>query len=234
MPSIADTATQLAAAGVPVLFLDTCSILDVIRAPVRGLGGCIEAASELLTMVTASPVLCNLVVGSFVPEEWNSNNQAVLAALSAHFDEMDQQAKHYHELCAHFGIPLSFSKPQYAASSLVSRVHDLSRRLLQVAVVIDPHPATQSRAYARVAVTRRRPCRKGGELKDCTILEEFLELCQQLQAVSFPQKKVFCSSNTVDYCAPGATPHPEIDADCAAVGLQFTTNLPWAVSELKK
>ena len=56
MPSIADTATRVAAAGVPVLFLDTCSILDVIRAPIpeRKLGGCVEAASELVATVTAA------------------------------------------------------------------------------------------------------------------------------------------------------------------------------------
>ena len=49
MPSIADTVAQVVAAGVPVLFLDTCSILDVIRAPLpeRKLAGCVQAATEL-------------------------------------------------------------------------------------------------------------------------------------------------------------------------------------------
>jgi hypothetical protein len=233
MPSIADTATRVAAAGVPVLFLDTCSILDVIRAPVRGLAGCVEAASELLAMATAATPACSLVVGSFVPSEWNGHAQPVLDTLTAHLDRMDQQANHFHGLCGHLGIALGFGQPQYSPSGLANCLHDLSRRLLSAAIVLDAHPDTMSRAYARVAVTQRRPCRKGGELKDCTIFEECLEVCRLVRTTPFTRKLIFCSSNTDDYCAPGVTPHPDIAADCGAVGLLFTTNLPWAVSELK-
>ena len=67
--------------------------------------------------------------------------------------------------------------------------------------------------------------KKGGELKDCTIFEEYLEVCRLLQAGNFQRKAVYCTSNTNDYCDPGATPHPDVAADCAAVGLTFTTVL---------
>jgi len=72
MPSIGDAATRIQAANLPVLFLDTCSILDPIRTPLRPneLRGCIEAAQELLQLVTGSPARCVLVVASFVPGEW--------------------------------------------------------------------------------------------------------------------------------------------------------------------
>src|SRR5581483_9656788 len=104
MPSIADTAARVAAAGVPVLFLDTCSILDVIRAPVRALDKCVEAAAELVAVATASSPRCSLVVCSFVPVEWNSRAQDVLNELTKHLDRMEQQANHFHGLCKHFGI----------------------------------------------------------------------------------------------------------------------------------
>jgi hypothetical protein len=128
---------------------------------------------------------------------------------------------------------VTFGQPQYRTSGLAARLHDLSRQLVQAAVVLDRHPDTVARAYDRVAVTRRRPCRKGGELKDCTIFEECLEVCRLLRASGFGKKIVFCSSNIDDYCAPGLIPHPDVAGDCAAVGLVFTTNLPWAVTELK-
>ncbi len=46
MPSIADIVAQIQAGGLPVLFADTCILLDVIRAPLRPaqLPGCVEAA----------------------------------------------------------------------------------------------------------------------------------------------------------------------------------------------
>lgn len=74
---------------------------------------------------------------------------------------------------------------------------------------------------------------QGRELKDCTIFEECLEVCRQLQAGGFSRKKVFCTSNTEEYCAPGVIPHADVATDCGTVGLVFTTTLPWVVNELK-
>jgi hypothetical protein len=185
-------------------------------------------------LAAAAPPQCSLVVGSFVPTEWAAHDQDVLAELNKHLDRMQDQASHFLGLCGYLGLPLAFGPPQYAASGIAASLHDLSKRLLKATVVLDRHHDTMTRAYDRVAVTKRRPCRKGGELKDCTIFEEYLEVCRQLQIGRFARKMVFCTSNTDDYCAPGVTPHVEVAADCGAVRLIFTTTLPWALSELKK
>jgi hypothetical protein len=55
-----------------------------------------------------------------------------------------------------------------------------------------------------------------------------------LRGAGFKPKIVFATSNTDDYCEPGVVPHADIFADCSTVDLKFTTNLPWAVSELRK
>jgi hypothetical protein len=86
MPSIAEAVAQILVADQPVLFADTCVLVDVIRAPLRPaeLVGCVEAAWELLQLVTTTPVRCLLVVASFVPGEWlehsgrEANNLRVL------------------------------------------------------------------------------------------------------------------------------------------------------------
>ncbi|MBX9627000.1 MAG: hypothetical protein K2X82_24575 [Gemmataceae bacterium] len=231
MPDIGDAADQAANAGLPVLLLDTCCILDVIRAPERGgkLAGCVEAASTL----TATPTPYTLVVGSFVPTEWDDNVQGVADSLIRHLEKMEEQAEHFHGLCRHLGIGLNFGRPLYTASTLADRLRELSRRLIDTAVLLDPHPDAEARAFNRVARTRRRPSRKGGELKDGTIFEEYLEFSRRLRGMGYLRKLVFCSSNTDDYCDPGVIPHPDVAADCAAVGLAFTTTLPRAVAVLK-
>jgi hypothetical protein len=235
MPAISDAVAQLTAAGTPVLFLDTCSILDVIRAPLpeRKLGGCAEAALELLAMATETPPRCRVVVGSFVPAEWHNNSPAVCAELEKRLKRMDEEAELFHRVCGHLTLSVGFGRAQYQVSGLPSQLLDVSSRLLGAALVLEPHPDTNSRAFGRVAISQRRPSHKGGELKDCTIFEECLKVCRQLQSTAFSRKLVFCSSNIDDYCAPGVVPHADIAADCAAVGLRFTTTLPWAVSELK-
>jgi hypothetical protein len=232
MPSIADAAAQVLAAGVPVLFLDTCSILDVIRAPERRLDNCIEAGTELLAMATQAPSQCSLVIASVVPQEWTDHREATVDLLDRHLNKMQADAARFHQVCGHLGVPITFAVPQYIASGLAAHLHDLSRDLLKAASLLDGSPETKSRAYERVVVTRRRPSRQGGQLADCTIFEECLEVCRVLQASGFARKMVFCTSNTADYCAPGATPHADVDADCTAVGMTFTKELPWALHEV--
>ena len=99
MPTIAAVANQVLTAGVPVLFLDTCSILDVIRAPARNLVGCVEAATELIGMCQKTPIGCSLVVGSFVPIEWSNHNQHVLGELDKQHSEFSK-TPHIFMICA--------------------------------------------------------------------------------------------------------------------------------------
>jgi hypothetical protein len=116
MPSIVDVVSHVLTVGAPALFLDTCSILDIIRSPVRPLLNCVEAATELLNLSANAPLQCSLMVGSFVPTEWSDHDQDVLDSLNAHLLRMEEQAGNFHGLCGHLGIPLHFGQPLYQAS----------------------------------------------------------------------------------------------------------------------
>ena len=64
MPSLADAVVRILAAGHPVVIPDSCTLLDVIRSPLRpvDLTGCVEAAQDLVRLATTPPVQCTLVV----------------------------------------------------------------------------------------------------------------------------------------------------------------------------
>ena len=72
MANLSDAVAQIQAADLPVLVLDTCSLVDPIRAPLRpaDLKDCIEASQELLQLVTVAPRRCTLVIASFIHGEW--------------------------------------------------------------------------------------------------------------------------------------------------------------------
>jgi hypothetical protein len=236
MPSIADIVAQIQAGGLPVLFADTCILLDVIRAPLRPaqLPGCVEAAQELLQLLTIPPVRCTLVVASFVPHEWLTHSGSEADNLRAHLTEIDDEAERLHQFCGLVGITPPFPTPGYRLLSLVERLHDLSRLLLDGALCLDPDQDCIIRAHGR-ASNYMPPSLKGGEVKDATIVEECLEVSQRLQVVGFSPKRVFCTSNTRDYCERGSSrPHPSLAVDLGAAALGFATNLPWAVNEIKK
>jgi hypothetical protein len=232
MPSIAAAAVQLRADDRPVLFLDTCILLDVIRATYRCLAACVEKAAELHGLLTSSPPRGTLVVASMIPTEWADNAASIRDEVRAHLGKMQDQARHFHDACAILGITLSFGRPLYPGAGLADRLYDLSRLLLSSAVCLDADPGCTSRGVARV-VTKTALSKQGGEVKDCVIVEECLELTRQLRASGFGRKCVFCTSNLADYGGPGGGLHPTLAADFAAVSLNFTTNLPWAVHEIQ-
>jgi hypothetical protein len=236
MPSLDDIVVQIQGADLPVLFADTCILLDVIRAPLRPaqLQGCVQAAQELLQLLTIPPVHCTLVVASFVPREWLDHSSSEADKLRAHLARIDDAAEGLHQFCGLVGITPPFPNSEYRLLSLADRLHDISRRLLDASLRLDPDHDCIIRAFGR-AVQHMAPSLKGGEVKDATIIEECLEVSRRLQRVGFSPKRVFCTSNTNDYCERGSSrPHPSLANDFRSATLEFATNLPWAVNEIKK
>lgn len=235
MPRIDEAVARIQAADMPVLFADTCILLDVIRTPRRPaeLRGCIEAASELLERATVPPVRCTVVVASFVPGEWLVHARPEADSLREHLGRIDDEAERLHGFCGLMGINPPFPRAEYRRLSLAEGLHDLSRRLLDVALQLVPDHDCIFRAYGR-ASHYTPPSLKGGEVKDSTIIEECLEVSRRLEAAGFTRKRVFVTSNRRDYCEAGSHLHPFLSADFAAAGLGFATSLPWAVSEIKK
>jgi hypothetical protein len=234
MPSIADAVALIRAADLPVLFIDTCSLVDPIRTPLRPdeLRGCVQAAQELLRLVTASPPRCTLLIASFVHDEWLTHAGPEADRLRAALAQIDADAERFHDFCAVFGIAPPFPRPAYRHLPLADSLHDLSRRLRDVSVRLEPDQGCIIRAHGR-ASTYTPPSRKGGEVKDSTIFEEYLEVSRQLKAAGFTRKRLFCTSNTKDYCEAGRL-HRQLAVDIGDVDLGFALTLPWAVNELKK
>ncbi len=139
-----------------------------------------------------------------------------------------------HGFCDLVGITPPFSIGEYRLLSLAERLHDLSRQLLDGALRLEPDQDCIIRAHGR-ASSYTPPSLKGGEVKDSTIIEEYLEVSRRLRTAAFSPKRVFCTSNKNDYCEKGSPRlHPSLAVDFVAAGLEFAINLPWAVHEIKK
>jgi hypothetical protein len=233
MPSIDEVARRITAADVPVLFLDTCILLDIIRSTYRCLPNYAARASELWGLAMKSPPACLVVVSSIIPHEWNDNVQIVTNEIVRHFEKMEDHSSHFHDACQGLGIAAPFGRSGYAQMGLAEALRDLSKQILDLALCLDADDGSRSRAVTRV-IRKIPPSQHRREVKDSAIIEEYLAVCQQLQAAGFARKRVFCTSNTTDYCDPGAQPHPKLEAEFDAFGLTFTTNLPWAVHEITR
>ena len=229
MPTLADTVSELLTRDEPVLFLDTCILLDIVRATYRCLGTTVADASEIRRALGTSPPSVSLVLASWIFTEWQNNITVTQNDVAKHLESIQDQSNHFYEACQALGVSLSFTKPDFKTANLHQLLHDLSKELLECSISVDDDATCTLRGHTR-AKQGLPPSIKGREVKDCVILETCLEVTRQLRSAGFSRPCVFCTSNTKDYGKPEEGRIPEFSD--ASLNLVFTTTLSWARSQL--
>lgn len=225
MASRGTVVAEICEARSPVLFLDTCILLDIIRSTDRCLSDHAERASDLLTRVADRR--CRIVLPSIVRREWDSNVRGVIGEVDRGLAKMEEKSSHFHDACRILGIDAGFAPGRYSSLGLSGRLRDLSERLLNSATHLDADDDCKVRAVNRV-VDDLPPSRRGGEVKDCTILEEILAVCRGLEAANFEGKRIFCTSNTSDYCDGAKHLHAKLAVEFKDLNLIFAANIATA------
>jgi hypothetical protein len=231
MPVIPAVVVELLRSDAPVLFLDTCDLLHIVRAIPRELPRYPVAAVRLRTALQLQPPVCRLVLSHLVRTEWAANSPGAVEESRKHLAKIDLLSTGFHDVRDVVGTPLTFPRAGYAAAGVTEGLLALSQQLLNAALEIDHDAECVQRAVRRV-FSNTPPAQNGKELKDCTILEEYLSVARELRAAGFGRKLVFCSSNVKDYCEAKSFLHHELAAEFAPLALEYKSNLEGAVGEL--
>jgi len=230
MPSIPAAVTTIQADPAPVVYLDTCVQLDIIRAPLRNAASAVQAASELLTGAQRVPPTVYPVIGCPTPTEWNDHVEEAVTDCTTAVSSVNAVSEAWSFL-GMAGIPLL----PVLAMPLPDRLKDLSETLLNAAILLDKDADALSRAIDRV-IKAERPAKKGGKgAKDAVILEHAVGLTNALRAVGFGQTCIFVSSNTDDFAISKTTSlHPIVARVFAApTNLGYAASITAAVAQLK-
>jgi hypothetical protein len=226
MITLAQAVAGLSAAPRPILFLDTCTLLDLVRAPLRDLTAAVRAGVELRALAATGTV--RLFIQDIVPDEWADNlpaarrdGEAGVRAFTATWQiaaDLGQQAP-----------PLPVLPP----GTLIDELERLSHDLLMAADALDRDPEGMSWAIDRVAA-KQKPSSAKGTVKDCHILGHALQLSTRLATAGYPNSRVLVSSNRSDFAAPNATVfHQDIDTRATAAGLRYAISLESAIADLR-
>jgi hypothetical protein len=54
--------------------------------------------------------------------------------------KIENQARHFHDACHILGVPLGFGRSAYTGVGLPDRLYDLSKQLLDHALILDADP----------------------------------------------------------------------------------------------
>ncbi len=231
LTSFAEARTLITDSPAPVLFIDTCIFLDIVRAPVRDEipADTAKYTQELRARSCESPVSRWLVTSEVASTEWDDNITSVKLDLERGILKLEAQRNHFLSAAQ----ATTNVKYQYGHSerglNLSSPLKMASRAFLSDCLIVP-----QSQDHSLRAVTRMSknlpPSRRGNSsVKDCLIFEMFLEFCRDFRAAGMTDKLVFVSSNTRDF---GSSNEDGVQIELNDLGAEFTVNLPMAVAAL--
>lgn len=234
---ISDIAAQVITSPAPVLFPDTCALVDLIRIPLRIKSAndamrLLDIANHLVSLsLTTSPDLW-IAIPPLVYREWVEHSQNTLVELERHWANLDNMLQVAHVSAKFAGIHLS-NPATFSNRNIENVITKLSENFFKSALFIADDAGCKDKATNRV-IHNIAPAQKGSELKDCIIVEHCLEVCSQLRRSGFTEKCVFITSNTKDFCEPNSRsiPREPLRSELEAIKLSLVTNWDWAKAEL--
>ncbi len=215
----------------PLIFLDTCAILDIPRVVCRENTqvDLVRSAAELRSLAMATPRRVWLAATEGVVREFEANRSAVGEEIAAYVATLRKSIRRV-------SLSVEAAFPEHAAGDLHwPSSTEISDRFLSVAdQLLESVTVFQGSRECRDKASRRvweklPPV----EYKDCQIFEEFLELATMVRDAGFAHPALFVTSNTRDYGKP-PTGKEQIVADLAPVSAQYAGNISWAMAEALK
>lgn len=229
MTTIGRIVTSVLGTTAPVVILDTCVLLDIVRAPLRKKAADVKVASLLLTSVRKNPKSVHLFVGSPTPKEWNEHINKV----EDECEDAIETCENVGAVCGHLGMTTPSPLPA-GTGILPASLRQLSSDLLTACVVMDHQADAMDRAGHRIIDSRLPARKKGTGAKDSIIVEHAIELARQLRRAGFNEPCIFISSNTTDFAAPSSTDvHPDLGAVFTAARLDYEISLENAERTLR-
>lgn len=227
-----EAAVRILADLAPVLILDTCAILDIIRAPIREQIYNIKAALSILTASRATPRELWVVVPNLVLSEFDDNIITVEGELNKSLLVTDSRVVEINAALSLLGLQAHAGLADFSSSGLTQSLRSIADEVITIALQIDDDECS-SNAVKRV-ILGKAPSEKGKQqLKDCIIWENAIAFSSKLRRLGFNRPVVFISSNTSDYCSDKKL-KPELQAELNAFQGSFATHLSWGLAEARK
>lgn len=217
-------------ANVPVLCIDTCSILDVYRDPTRETVKPNDAQSALdLVAATASGNLICLMAEQ-VEIEFNAHDQSIQKEAEMNLKIVQNKIERINKIVEIFGT-----------ITKVDLTH-LDNHVAQARKIVDiwflhfkkvtPSPHIHQQAFERMNACIAPAKRGKDSAKDCLIYETYLEAIKKLRDAGLTTTIVFLSSNTADYLNETRILKPEIVSEFNNLNIKYTPNMSAAKHSL--
>ena len=209
----------------PVLCVDTCTMLDVMRDITRETVTEHEARAVHSLVAAMDAGHLSVLVAEQVVIEFADHVDGVEQEAEMRLTHLMAQARRMNTVAGLFGAGASRHLDHMAGHPARSR--KIAEGWLARATLVSAGPQVLGDAWMRVQLGRS-PSTKGKQsMKDCVILETYLTAWTALRAASFSGDIVFTSANRKDYCEDqgGRVLKPDLSPSFSALKVRFEPNL---------
>lgn len=213
----------IAAQGLPVLCFDSCTALDLLRNPAREEIKPHERMAAMDLLAAAEQGRVTFLMADQVAQEIGNNLPSTEGDAVKGLARLKEQVMRVHALDLAYGGVGRLNLDHL--DDHVVRARGVFDRWMTCARQVSQGTDVAARAFLRVT-QGRAPARKGKEsMKDCVIVETYLEAVAGLRSVAHALPIVFASSNVNDYTdSPGTRLRTDLAQDFAVVKLGYAPN----------
>ena len=229
--SIEELVAELLARPRPVLCLDTCDLIDVIRGVLNRDLSHSRSFIRIETALNLNATDIQVVITYLVKHEWEQNAERERNRIQSELRSLAKQFLLIGDARSHCRLsPLIV--PDLDGPRIVDGLVDLVQRVIDWAAVLEVDRPSVDLALGRV-MAKKRPSHKN-QIKDSIHLEHYLTLARQLRSSDFTMPCLFVSGNKADFWAEGGKPriYPDLEHDLDSAGLTFFARLEEAVRRL--
>lgn len=224
MGLVASEVQRLVALGAPVLCADTCSILDVMRDPTREevRSHNFQAALDLVEKMESHGELVSLLAPQ-VARELNDNQANVEEEAKSKVSKFKQKADRVLAIAQIFGGTGTVELGDL--DNHVERTRSVFDRWIAASTSAVQNAGVADRAIARMHIGRT-PGKPGvGLVKDCIVIETYLDAVTELRNSGLQSRIVFLSSNTDDYAGRDDKGlNHDLKSEFGPLGIVYATN----------
>ncbi len=216
----------------PVLFIDTCIFLDILRSPYRDNihVDAISSALNLIKMSENKPCKAWLLANETIYNEWEANITSVEQELEREVEKLERIRE---KLVTAADVMLKIEHThghKITSLNLHKHLKNLSYYLLSHCLIIKQDNSHYTKGMHRV-IECLAPAKKGkSEPKDCVIFEAFLDISEKARTLGYRGKIYFVTSNSNDY---GKANAPLISEELNRINATLINNLQWALAVAK-
>lgn len=226
------TINDLVQLGSPILCVDTCALLDVIR-DITDVHRDFKYVGDALSLLEAaeSDGKLTVLMSEVVLRELNDNAANEEQKASEGLKNFLKRAERIHKTATAYGANGTLQINHIDGH--VNRAMKIFDRWKTISKVVPLNDGVKTRSTDRVLLVRSPAARGKDSTKDCMIFETYLELAGQLRSAGLNAPMVFISSNTEEYREPNKRVlKADIEADLVNVSLEYASNFGEARNRL--